>query len=177
MLTDMALQAKRSAAIAHEDCMNIKQSIEGLSARTATTGDSIAICPDVPAYNIEQVIALDSALMADTYYRQLSERFLNVPGGDLRTLVRNILAKLISPGLSGDIHFTGRSKQFVFKNSRLHGFLLCKSINLCSLIAFRPGIQKSRFLHSGSKDCELRSAPVVPFATGAEEGKNVRGEQ
>ncbi|CAL8099007.1 unnamed protein product [Calicophoron daubneyi] len=81
----------------------------------------------IPAYTMEQMVTLNSNLQHEDYYEQLkvqSDLLLIIPGGDARTLVRNILTKLISPAVSKKIHCGGKSKLFLFKNSRIHGFLL-----------------------------------------------------
>ncbi|CAL8069018.1 unnamed protein product [Calicophoron daubneyi] len=127
MFNEVLSQVKRTAAlVAHvsERCKNIEQLLETMCAENNKAEVSKSICANVPAHTMEQVIALDTQLQEEEVYRQLSDQFLGIPGGDLRTLVRNILTRLISPAISEEIHCTGKNRPFTFKNSRLHGFLL-----------------------------------------------------
>ncbi|CAL8076189.1 unnamed protein product [Calicophoron daubneyi] len=43
---------------------------------------------------------------------------------NVHSLIRNILSRLISPAMSEEIHCGGKDKPFLFKNSRIYGFLL-----------------------------------------------------
>ncbi|CAL8072361.1 unnamed protein product [Calicophoron daubneyi] len=121
-----------SVARIDENCKYIRESMDSLHTGDRNAAVTPSNCPSVPIYTMEQLIALNSNLDEEMYNRGLSEQLRNVSGGDLRTLVRNALSRLISPSVSEDIHCTGKSRPFVFKNSRLHGFVL-------NLVCQRPG--------------------------------------
>ncbi|CAL8068093.1 unnamed protein product [Calicophoron daubneyi] len=126
-LMNLTQKSRRIATVVtrvHDICKEIKRSLDTQYASTKAVREPPAAFHAVPAYTMEQVIALDSRLSDNTYYSQLSDYCLRIGGGDLRTLVRNILSRLISPAMSEDVHCTGKSRPFIFKNSRLHGFVL-----------------------------------------------------
>ncbi|CAL8084848.1 unnamed protein product [Calicophoron daubneyi] len=119
-------QKKMAALIAHIDsrCQSLQQSVDSLSAKIQTAGDSQSPSAGIPAYNMEQVINLNSNLQHPDFYKHVSDICNSIPGEDLRTLIRNILSRLISPAMSEEIHCGGKDKPFLFKNSRIYGFLL-----------------------------------------------------
>ncbi|CAL8077132.1 unnamed protein product [Calicophoron daubneyi] len=66
-------QKKMAALIAHIDsrCQSLQQSVDSLSAKIQTAGDSQSPSAGIPAYNMEQVINLNSNLQHLDFYKHV----------------------------------------------------------------------------------------------------------
>ncbi|CAL8076904.1 unnamed protein product [Calicophoron daubneyi] len=119
-LVELKQQGATTAAVValvHEDSKDITQSLACIQTTEGNAASTRPSTRTLPGYAMEQIITLNSRLL---------------DGGDFRTLVPSVLSRLISPELSEEIHCTGKGRPFVFKNSRIHGFLLGKLMLLCS---------------------------------------------
>ncbi|CAL8074773.1 unnamed protein product [Calicophoron daubneyi] len=145
-----------------ENCKHIKKSIDSLHTGERNAAITLPNCPTAPMYTMEQLVALNSKLGDERYDRELvlqSDQLKIISGGDLRTLVRNLLSRLISPSVSEEIHCTGRGRSFVFKNSRLHGFLLnqvCQQLGFATVAATLPTLKHACGSNHGGSNLGLK---------------------
>ncbi|CAL8082535.1 unnamed protein product [Calicophoron daubneyi] len=100
--------------------------------------------------------------------------------GILRTLVRNLLSRLISPSISEEIHCTGKGRPYVFKNSRLHGFLLnqvCQRPGFATVAANAVNAEARLWFKLRRERTKTQNPQAINFTPGNECDKTDEGEE